>query len=130
MTKTKRFLIILKRLFSVDDVQQTQNEKLAFSICRKLMTDEESVLMIAPLSNKKYIKNENENIFVVINPSIKEIMIINHVYSYTIFCEDRKFEKLIRFFDNQLEKRKIDLENEIMSNIKHSLENIYHRIGK
>ena len=130
MTKTKRFFIILKKLFGVKGIQQTQNEKLAFSICRKLMLDEESILMIAPLSNKKYIKNENENIFVVINPSIKEIMIVNHIYSYTIFCESKNFEKLIHFFDNQLEKRKIDLENEIMSNIKHSLENIYNRIGK
>jgi hypothetical protein len=44
----------------------TETQKVALSICRKLIKDETSVLLIAPKSNKKYIENERLDIFIVI----------------------------------------------------------------
>ena len=60
----------------------SETQKVALSICRKLIKDDTSVLLIAPKSNKKYIENERLDIFIVIDGD--EISIINHVYNYVI----------------------------------------------
>jgi hypothetical protein len=53
------------------------------------------------------------------------IMLINHVYSYNIYCEHYdKYEELIKMFDNEVETKRLELENEIKSNIQHSLKKI------
>lgn len=130
----KRFLRLFIKLRNFAEYQTekkiSQNERLALSICRKLILNPESVLMIAPLSNRKYIRNEYERMFIIIETITNKIMIVNHTYSYTISCETKNFFKLVHFFDVQLDKRKMDLEDEITSNIKHSLENINKRISK
>lgn len=128
--KGQRLFIKLKKIFDTETKKMSQNERLALSICRKLILNPESVLMIAPLSHRKYIRNEEERIFIIIENISNKIMIVNHTYSYTISCESKKFLKLTHFFDVQLDKRKMDLEDEITSNIKHSLENINKRITK
>jgi len=128
--KGQRLYIKLKKIFDTETKKMSQNERLALSICRKLILNSESVLMIAPLSHRKYIRNEDERIFIIIETISNKIMIVNHTYSYTISCESKNFSKLVHFFDVQLEKRKMDLEDEITSNIKHSLENINKRITK
>ena len=50
--------------------------------------------------------------FVVIENRI--ISIINHIYSYTIYCEDQdSFEEMLKDFDTQLENKRIEIEKEI-----------------
>ena len=69
------------------------------------------------------IKNDEEKMFVVIENRI--ISIINHIYSYTIYCEDQdSFEEMLKDFDTQLENKRIEIEKEIKANIRHSLKNI------
>ena len=56
------------------------------------------------------------------------VQIINHIYSYNIFIEGKEWEKLIDFFNQEVESRREVLEQHITSNIKHSLQTIYKNI--
>lgn len=106
----------------------SEEEKFCYDICEKLINNPQSKLTIAPLSNKRYIKNDDSSMFIVIADG--GIMLINHVYSYNIYCEyDENYNELIRMFDNEVEKKRIQLEVEIKSNIQHSLKKILESLS-
>lgn len=106
--------------------QKSEYERDAIGICKKLLSKEDTILLLTPISNKRYIRNEELEIFVILeNHSIK---VINHVYSYVVFLEDKSWEHIKLVFDTEIEKRREDFEKEITSNIKHSLQNILHTI--
>lgn len=117
--------ISLHRL-STPTVQKSKYEKDCISICKTLITKEDTVLLFAPLSNKRYIRNEKKQIFVVLEGH--SVKVINHVYSYTVFLEQPSWVSITGIFDNELEKRRVEFEKEITSNIKHSLQNILQNI--
>ena len=82
--------------------------------------------MLTPITNKRYIRNEKQDIFVILeNYSVK---VINHVYSYTIFLEDKSWNSIVALFDNEVEERRLVIEKEITANIRHSLQNILKTI--
>lgn len=106
-----------------------EEETLCSKICKNLIFTEESKLTFAPLSAKRFIKNDDKDMFIVIEN--RTISIINHIYSYNVFFEDLDlYEQVLRDFDNELEKRRMSLESEIRKNIKHSLENILSKTSK
>jgi hypothetical protein len=105
----------------------TKEERSSVDICLKLIPRTTSKLNYAPKSLKRFIKNDEFDMFIVISNST--IHLINHVYSYSVYIEDRNlYDDLIESFDSELEKRRMELENEIVSNIQHSLENILKKI--
>ena len=107
-------------------VQKSEYERDAISICKKLLSKEDTILLLTPISNKRYLRNEELEIFVILdNHSIK---VINHVYSYVVFLEQKSWEHIKLVFDTEVEKRREEFEKEITSNIKHSLQNILHTI--
>lgn len=106
----------------------SDEEKFCYDICKKLINDPISKLTIAPVSNKRYIKNDESNMFIVISDN--SIMLINHVYSYNIYCDyNENYIELIKMFDNEVEKKRLELENEIKSNIQHSLKKILESLN-
>jgi hypothetical protein len=108
--------------------QISDEEKFCYDICKKLINDPISKLTIAPVSNKRYIKNDESNMFIVISDN--SIMLINHVYSYNIYCDyNENYIELIKMFDNEVEKKRLELENEIKSNIQHSLKKILESLS-
>ena len=117
--------ISIKRL-STPPTEKSEYEKDCSAICKKLINLDDTVLLLTPLSDKRYIRNEEHEIFVILeNHNVK---VINHVYSYTVYLEVDSWRKIISLFDNEVEKRRIEFEKEITSNIKHSLQNILHKI--
>jgi hypothetical protein len=112
--------------FSTPPPQKSEYERDCISICKKLIGKEETVLLLTPISNKRYIRNEEHQIFVILEGN--NVKVINHVYSYTVFLEKSCWESLVSLFDNEVEKRREIFEKEITSNIKHSLQNILHSI--
>lgn len=121
----QRWYISLSRL-STQTVQKSKHERDCIAICKKLILKEDTTLLYTPISTKRYIRNEKNQIFVILeNHSVK---VINHVYSYTVFLEQTTWNNIISTFDNELEKRRDDFEKEIISNIKHSLQNILQNI--
>jgi hypothetical protein len=105
----------------------TDEENYAYGICKKLIGNSNSELSYSPLTNKRIIKNEVYNMFIVMESHT--INLINHVYSYTVYLqEDSKYIELCQKFDSVLDEKRKMLESEIRSNIQHSLKNILEKI--
>ena len=123
-----KFYLKLKERF--DPTQKPKEEELiCIDICKKLVPSENSKLTIAPVSNKRYIKNDEKDMFIVIYD--RTISLINHVYSYNVFIEsDKLYDEVVKIFDNELDKRRVELEDEIKSNIKHSLKSILDKVSQ
>jgi hypothetical protein len=105
-----------------------EEEIFCVEICEKLIDNTSSKLTIAPISNKRFIKNDDKDMFVVI--SNRQISIINHVYSYNVYIEsDVLYNKILNNFDKVVEQKRQELEDEIKNNIKHSLKNILTKVS-
>lgn len=104
-----------------------QEEKITIEICNRLLDEYDSKLTFAPISNKRYIKNERKDMYIVIHEHT--INLINHIYSYSIYVSDTElYRNLTNKFDNILDKERLKLEDEIQSNIQHSLKNILNKL--
>jgi hypothetical protein len=102
-------------------------EKTCFKICLKLISNPNSEFMIAPMSQKRYIKNEVFQIFVTMDSHRVEIT--NHVFNYNVKLSDRDWQRLTYIFDTETEKRRMESENEVNSRITHSLDIVLERIS-
>ena len=97
-------------------------------ICMKLLKIEDSLLLIAPVSDDKYIYNERLGILVSLLGHRGSI--IDRTYSYDISLSNKDWDKLDKLFLNEMQKRTKKIEEQIVSNVKHSLDNIYSKINK
>ena len=107
-------------LFRITQVPVKKSNSIKSKI--QLIKNQTTELLLTPISGKRYINNEELQISVILNSH--NVQIINHIYSYTIFIEGKEWEKLIDFFNQEVESRREVLEQHITSNIKHSLQNI------
>jgi hypothetical protein len=106
-----------------------EEEMYCVEICEKLINNPESKLTIAPISNRRFIKNDSKDMFIVIGN--RQISIINHVYSYNVYIEsDQLYKKIVDNFDNVVEQKRQELEDEIKHNIKHSLKSILNKVSQ
>lgn len=108
------------------DKQKYDHEIEALQICKKLIKTNESILLMAPISGKRFVKNEKMGIYVILEG--RGIKVINHIYSYNVILGDKAWNKLLSFYDEEIERRRMEFEREITSNIKHSLKNILEEI--
>ena len=102
------------------------NEIKSSAICRKLIAHPDSTFLIAPLSQKRYIKNDSLGIFIVL--SNNRINITNHVYNYDVNLNQTISDKLNGIFDKKVEVLRLEFETEIKSQIKHSLTTILGKL--
>jgi hypothetical protein len=122
-----RIFLYLKEKFDPSPII-TDEENYASGICEKLIQNSDSELSHSPLTNKRIIKNESYNMYIVMEAST--INLINHVYSYTVYLQNSaKYNELCSKFDNVLDEKRKTLESEIRANIQHSLKNILEKIG-
>jgi hypothetical protein len=91
-------------------------------ICKKMIRRPDSVLLLTPLTNKRYIKNDPLSIFITIDGGI--VNVINHKYSYIVPMSDRTMKEVTDMFNSTVENQRKKMEEEITSNIKHSLRDI------
>lgn len=117
-----RFKSISRTKMSLVD----ENEIKSSAICRRLISHPDSTFLIAPLSHKRYIRNEPLGMFIVL--SNKRINITNHVYNYDVNLSDVVADKLNDMFDNKVESQRLLFESEIKSQIKHSLTTILGKL--
>jgi len=104
-----------------------EEEKFCIEITKKLIDRESSILTLAPLSQKRFIKNDELSMFVMIDNRV--INIINHIYSYTLVIEDNdSYDEILSNFDKKLDSIRMSLETEFRSNIQSSLKNILESI--
>jgi hypothetical protein len=101
----------------------SEYERECVNICRTLIEKEGTTLLMSPSSGKRYIRSEDNQVFIVIQD--RHVTIVNHMYSYDISVADASYNKIKLMFDNQVENRRTLMENEIRANVKHSLHTIY-----
>ena len=121
----QKWYISLVRM-TTPPAEKSEYEKDCIAICKKLISKEDTVLLLTPISNKRYIRNEELQIFVILEGH--SVKVINHVYSYMVFLDQKPWDNIILTFDTEVEKRREEFEKEITSNIKHSLQNILQNI--
>ena len=120
----KIFLKVHNRV--IPPIEFEDNERTSASICRKLINHQDSKFLIAPLSQKRYIKNETLQMFVVLQDD--RINITNHIYNYDITVPSQMTQKLNRMFDNKVEEARLKFEKEMHSQVQHSLKKILEKL--
>jgi len=104
-----------------------KNEITCKSICHKLINHNGSKFLIAPISGKRYIKNENLGLFVVLED--RRVTITNHIYHYDVVFSQRDWDRITKMYDNKTESIRLDYEGEMMSQINHSLQTILEKLS-
>jgi hypothetical protein len=115
------------RTYKTDnDNKVSETEKICMSITRSLIVHSESKFLLAPLSGKRYIKNEEKGLFIIIDRGT--ISLTNHVYHYDVNLTERNWERLIKMYDGKVETIRQEYEDEIMSQIENSLHIIQDKL--
>jgi hypothetical protein len=104
------------------------NEKVCKSICIRMINHEKSQFLLAPISMKRFIKNDDLGIFILLYN--KRIKITNNKYHYDIEFLERDWDRLCYLYDNKTEKIREELENGVFNKINDSLNNILITIKK
>lgn len=115
------------RMFNHLEVMD-ETKKTSLSICRRLINHDNSKFLIAPLSGKRYIKNEEADLFIIIYDN--HLSITNHVYHYDVVLNQREIDKINHMYDNKTEHIRQQFENEIMGQIHNSLKSIHEKLLK
>ena len=123
----QRMYIDSVRKLDYERGHKTKYELDCLSICKKLIEKPDSQLLMTPLSNKKYIYNSENSIFITIEGNT--VNVINHKYSYTVSVQDSTKKEIVDYFNSVLETQRLKMEDEITSNIKHSLKNILQTLN-
>jgi len=103
---------------------ESRYEIIALKICMNLIDDESSELLMTPITNKRYIKNESKNLFVTIDSV--NVNIVNDHCAYTVFMNEFLHGKLVDRFNEKIELKRSMMEKKITQNIKYSLRGILH----
>jgi hypothetical protein len=135
MNYIKRFIkrVYAKYLKSVryttnQTPENNHNERICKSICYRMINNPHSKFLIAPLSGKRYIKNEVLKVFIILDD--KKVTITNHIYHYDVILTQRDFDRVSHMYDNKTEEIRNEFENEMMSQIVVSLSTILHKISE
>lgn len=105
-----------------------EEEKIVFDICHKLIDDPNSKLTLAPISNKRFIKNTTKDIYVVIEKNL--VSITNNIHTHSMYISDYEgIDEVIVKFDNLLDLQRITLEKEIKDRVKNTLHVILERVN-
>jgi hypothetical protein len=121
--------ILIRNLFYPKniEIEQKKYAGMCITIAKKLISNEESLLLYTPITQKYYIRNNNLGIFMVIDNGV--LSITNHSYSYEIKLAGKNERILIIQFEKELELRADNMDIQILNQIKDSLINAYDQIN-
>ena len=117
----------IKRNLTPGSIELVDSEIKSSAICRKLINHPDSTFLIAPLSQKRYVKNESLGMFIILSDN--RINITNHVYNYDIMVPSSLLDKLNTMFDNKVEDSRQKFESEMRNQIRHSLTTILQKLN-
>jgi hypothetical protein len=125
--KFKRFFqkigIFLVKKVNISNRQKlTKTELEAGIVFRKLVKNKNTELLISPYSGKCYLRNNDKNILIVL--SSNNISIINHIFGYDISIPNHLYENLRNTFNETVEFRRSEMEEEYRSNVRHSIQQV------
>jgi hypothetical protein len=113
--------------FATQEEEISSYEKTCFLICLKTIKHKNTKFMIAPMSQKRYLENKDMDIFITINDG--RIDLTNHIYHYDVKLSKRDWERITYVFDTETEKRRLNYEDTINSQIKNSLHSVLERVS-
>lgn len=126
--KLRFYLWSKKRdIISSYEENKTPYEKTCFLICLKAIKHKNTKFMIAPVSNKRYIENKDMDLFITLDDKVVDLT--NHVYHYNVKLTNRDWERITYVFDLEAEKRRLEYEEKINSQIQNSLHDVLKRIS-
>lgn len=103
-------------------------QSLAIDITMKLIRNKNSILLIAPNSNERYlslsdnptsIQNTYPETFITLERG--RILIINHQYYYNLDIDEKVFSYLLFEFNKETERRRRKMKKDIIDNVESSL---------
>ncbi len=121
-----KWLVWNRNNSSEENQKISETQKMSMSITRSLITHTDSKFLIAPLSGKRYIKNSEKGLFIILDRGT--ISLTNHVYHYDVVINNRNWERLTKMYDGKVETIRQEYEYQIMSQIEHSLHKIKDKI--
>jgi hypothetical protein len=115
--KIKHIKILLKLGFFKNRKKLNKIERKVIQVFNKYLSNPNSVLLIAPIKNRRYM--QYRDIFIIIAEN--SVKFSNHVYHYDLFLNHKIMKKLTIDFDLEVESRREKMENEILQNKYNSL---------
>ena len=104
------------------DPEIKEFQTTCFHICRKLINQKDSELILSPISEKRVVKNERLGIYLTLQN--QQAFVTNHVYHYSIILDARTWERVVYLFNHEIERRRKSYEVVINGQISHSLNDI------
>ena len=104
------------------DPEIKEFQTTCFHICRKLINQNDSELILSPISDKRVVKNERLGIYLTLQS--QQAFVTNHVYHYSIILDARTWERVVYLFNHEIERRRKSYEVVINGQISHSLNDI------
>lgn len=125
--KLKRFfqkigIFLVKKLHNPGRKKLTKTQIEASIVFRKLLLDPKTDILISPISDKYYIRNDKKKILIVL--SNMNISIINHIFGYDVFIPNYFYENLKDLFYEEVENRRWKMEEEYRNNVKNNLQQV------
>lgn len=118
------------KLFDIEKSNKSHidHEGECITICKHLIPQKDTELLYSPITGKRYIKSDKQQIFIILQTD--QLTIVNHQYSYNIsLYGSNVYNRICTIFDNEIEKRRELMEKEIYSNVKHSLSAIVKNLS-
>jgi len=121
-----KWVLFNRKMNNPDYNKVSETQKKCMSIARVLITHPDSLFLSAPLSHKRYIKNSTLDLFLILEGKV--LSITNHIYHYDIVISDLNYVRLTKMYDEKVETIRQQYEDEVMSQIVHSLDIILDKI--
>ena len=89
---------VQKQMIYVFRYVSTEQEKSIYerdciAVCKKFINQPDSIMLLTPISGKRYIRSEKNEIFIILDSHRVEI--INHVYAYDVHINDKSWNQII-----------------------------------
>lgn len=115
-------IFIIRTFFQYNRKKLTSTQLEASIIFRKLILNSDTDMLISPISGRYYLKNANKDILIVMSAS--NISIINHIFGYDVSIPSHLHDKLKEIFEEEVENRRCNMEEEYRKNVRHSLKQV------
>jgi hypothetical protein len=106
-----------------------EREQEAIHIIKTLIKDETSVMMVAPISKKRYIRNERRKMFVIMEDVHLTLTSSKSMYYYDLVVCQTVSDILNKNFDNVLEIRRARMEKDMIQGVTSNLSFIAKHMG-
>lgn len=127
---SQKLSIKLLRAFNPLDRERPEknsSELDAALLFKKMLVKADSELLISPLSGRYFLKNDRNQILIILTEY--ELVVINHVFGYNIKISQKLQRSLYQAFVSEVEQRRTAMENVFRQNVKHSLQSIISHIN-